>query len=71
MAYRGLEVFWHRPLQEPPVLLEDWIQRFQLIVIAKEETDIEYLFPPSDPEEPPGTEDQRRKGNERRERPRE
>ena len=44
MAYCGLEIFWHRPSQEPPVSLEDWIQIFQLIVIAKEETDIEDLL---------------------------
>ena len=40
-AYRGLDVFWAGPLQELPVSHEEWSQSFQLIVIAKEEIDIE------------------------------
>ena len=63
-SYRGLDVFWNGPTQQPPVSWEDWAQRFQLIVNAKKKIDIEDLLaentlPPNDYktlEEPQGTE---------------
>ena len=42
--YRALDVFWAGPSQEPRVSWEEWSQSFQLIVIAKEEIDIEDLL---------------------------
>ena len=52
-SYRGLDVFWNAPTQEPLVPWEGRVQQFQLIVIAKEEIDIEDLLaestlPPND-----------------------
>ena len=67
--YRGLEVFWAGPSQEPLVSWKVWIQSLQLIAIAKEVIDIEDLLQenglPNNSyptvEEPPGTEDQQAK----------
>ena len=44
LSYRSLYVIWHNSSQEPPVPREDVTQRFQLLVIAKEELDIEVLL---------------------------
>ena len=43
-TYRGMDVFWAGPSQQPTVSWEEWSQSFQLIVIAKDETDIEDLL---------------------------
>ena len=43
-ACRGMDVFWAGSSQEPPVSWEEWMQSFQIIVIAKEETDFEDLL---------------------------
>ena len=52
-AYCSLDVFWHGPTQKPPVFREDWIQKFQLVVKAEEDIDIEDLLPDiSLPEKP-------------------
>ena len=66
LVYRGLDVFWAGQSQRPPVLSEEWSQSFQLIVIAKEEIDIEDFMQDNglaeNPylilKEPAGTEDQ-------------
>ena len=44
LAYRDFDVFWAGPSLEPPVSWEEFIQSFQLIVVAKEEIDIEDLL---------------------------
>ena len=43
-SYRGLDVFCNGPTQVAPVLWEYWAQRFQLLVIAGEEVDIEEIL---------------------------
>ena len=42
----AIELLWTRcgPTQEPPVPWQDWAQKFQLVVIAMEEIDIDYIF---------------------------
>ena len=44
LAYRDFDVFWAGSSLEPPVSWEEFIQSFQLIVVAKEEIDIEDLL---------------------------
>ena len=42
----GIELLWTRcgPTKEPPVPWQNWAQKFQLVVIVKEEIDIDDIF---------------------------